>query len=86
MQAMLRMAISGIDYPRSEREFRAWFQTGEDCLDYLDWLRWGDAASLPSCGLRDKGSRAQGGRTRLAMPGLYIHSLTHCGNHLRFPR
>jgi hypothetical protein len=35
------MAKAGKDYPRSEREFRAWFQTDEDCFDYLDWLRWG---------------------------------------------
>lgn len=46
------MTRRAYDYPRSEREFRAWFQTEEDCLDYLDWLRWGDelVCSRPGCG------------------------------------
>ncbi len=48
------MVKASDDYPRSEREFRAWFQTEEDCLDYLDWLRWGDelVCSRPGCGTK----------------------------------
>ena len=31
---------AGVHYPRSAGEFRSWFGTDADCLDYLDWLRW----------------------------------------------
>ena len=31
---------AGARYPRSTGEFLAWFGTDEDCLDYLEWLRW----------------------------------------------
>ena len=30
-------------------EFQAWFATDEDCLDYLDWLRWPDGFVCPRC-------------------------------------
>jgi len=30
---------AGAHYPRSAGEFRSWFGTDADCLDYLDWLR-----------------------------------------------
>ena len=33
---------AGAHYPRSAGEFRSWFGTDADCLDYLDWLRWPD--------------------------------------------
>ena len=29
---------AGVHYPRSTGEFRAWFRTDADCLDYLEWL------------------------------------------------
>lgn len=37
------------DYPRSYREFLAWFPDDGACLDYLDWLRWPDGFSCPRC-------------------------------------
>ncbi|WP_427019162.1 IS1595 family transposase (plasmid) [Pseudarthrobacter sp. P1] len=40
---------AGVDYPRSAGEFRAWFATDADCLDYLDWLRWPDGFVCPHC-------------------------------------
>ena len=40
----------GIHYPRSTGEFQAWFRTGADCLDYLEWLRWPGGFICPSCG------------------------------------
>ena len=45
------MVKVGTVYPRSEREFRASFETEGDCFDYLDWLRWGDelVCSRPRC-------------------------------------
>lgn len=45
------MANGGAHYPRSEREMRSWFQTDDDCLNYLDWLRWGDILACPHCGV-----------------------------------
>ena len=41
---------AGGHYPRSTGEFLAWFGTDEDCLDYLEWLRWPDGFTCPSCG------------------------------------
>lgn len=32
--------LAGVHYPRSLGEFSAWFSTDDDCLDYLEWLRW----------------------------------------------
>jgi hypothetical protein len=40
----------GRHYPRSVGEFQAWFRTGSDCLDYLEWLRWPGGFTCPSCG------------------------------------
>jgi transposase-like protein len=40
----------GAHYPRSTGEFLAWFGTDEDCLDYLEWLRWPGGFTCPSCG------------------------------------
>ncbi len=37
-------------YPRSTGEFLAWFRTDEDCLDYLEWLRWPGGFACPRCG------------------------------------
>jgi transposase-like protein len=41
---------AGAHYPRSTGEFLAWFGTDEDCLDYLEWLRWPGGFACPSCG------------------------------------
>src|ERR1019366_5342958 len=38
---------AGVHYPRSAGEFRSWFGSDEDCLDYLDWLRWPDGFVCP---------------------------------------
>src|ERR1700752_2244580 len=40
----------GTHYPRSTGEFQAWFRADEDCLDYLEWLRWPGGFTCPSCG------------------------------------
>ena len=44
------MPVAGAHYPRSTGEFLAWFRTDEDCLDYLEWLRWPDGFICPGCG------------------------------------
>src|SRR6266576_4462622 len=41
---------AGVHYPRSTGEFQAWFRTDEDCLDYLEWLRWPAGFICPRCG------------------------------------
>ncbi len=55
------MPMAGEHYPRSMGEFLAWFRSDEDCLDYLEWLRWGDEFKCPDCGLV-KGWRLGDGR------------------------
>lgn len=44
------MPVAGAHYPRTTGEFLAWFGTDEDCLDYLEWLRWPDGFTCPGCG------------------------------------
>jgi hypothetical protein len=41
---------AGVHYPSSAGEFRSWFATDEDCLAYLDWLRWPEGFVCPGCG------------------------------------
>ena len=41
---------AGAHYPRSTGEFLALFRTDEDCLDYLEWLRWPGGFACPHCG------------------------------------
>jgi hypothetical protein len=45
------MATAGVHYPSSEREFRSWFQTDLDCLDYIDWLRGNGSRVCTHCGI-----------------------------------
>ncbi len=40
---------AGLHYPRSTGEFQSWFATDQDCLDYLDWLRWPQGFVCPRC-------------------------------------
>lgn len=42
--------VQGVDYPDSEGEFRSWFGTDSDCLDYLAWLRWPSGFVCQRCG------------------------------------
>ena len=42
--------VAGSDYPRTLREFNAWFADEEACLDYLARLRWPGGFSCPGCG------------------------------------
>jgi transposase-like protein len=39
-----------VDYPASTGEFLSWFASDEDCLDFLDWLRWPAGFVCPRCG------------------------------------
>lgn len=42
--------MAGRHYPSSTGELMAWFRTDDDCLDYLEWLRWPDGFVCPACG------------------------------------
>ncbi len=53
--------LASIHYPKSLGEFRAWFPTDADCLDYLEWLRWPHGFVCPSCG-HSEGWRLGDGR------------------------
>lgn len=52
---------AGTHYPRSLGEFLAWFRTDEDCLDYLEWLRWPTGFACATC-RHDGGWRLRDGR------------------------
>jgi len=59
---------AGAHYPRSAGEFRSWFGTDADCLDYLDyldWLDWPDGFVCPECG-HHGGWRVADGRYKCA--------------------
>ena len=53
---------------RSAGEFRSWFGSDEDCLDYLDWLRWPDGFVCPRCAHRG-GWKVADGRYKCAACG-----------------
>jgi len=36
-------------YPGTFEEFLDWFPTEEDCLSYLEWIRWGKGFICPVC-------------------------------------
>ena len=52
---------AGVHYPRSTGEFQAWFGTDDDCLDYLEWLRWPGGFSCPRCAQSGGWAVADGG-------------------------
>jgi transposase-like protein len=55
--------LAGRDYPRSVGELQSWFASDDDCLDYLEWLRWPDGFVCPACG-QPGGWRLGDGRLR----------------------
>ena len=55
--------MAGRHYPRSVGELRSWFGTDDDCLDYLEWLRWPDGFVCAACG-QPGGWRLGDGRLR----------------------
>ena len=52
-------------HPRTFEEFLGWFSSEEDCVKYLEWIRWPEGFVCPGCG----GSKAW--RTE--------RGLWHCG-------
>jgi len=37
-------------FPRTFEEFLEWFSTEEDCVKYLEWIRWPEGFVCPRCG------------------------------------
>ncbi len=60
---MSNTPLAGRDYPRSVGELQSWFATDDDCLDYLEWLRWPEGFVCPACG-QPGGWRLGDGRLR----------------------
>ena len=60
---MIATPVAGRHYPRSMGEFRSWFATDADCLDYQEWLRWPGGFVCPACGQLG-GWRLSDGRLR----------------------
>jgi hypothetical protein len=57
--------VAGRDYPQRLADLRAWFAADDDCLDYLDLLRWPDGFACPWCGAA-RGPRGRDGLRRCA--------------------
>ncbi|WP_444814928.1 IS1595 family transposase [Variovorax brevis] len=55
--------VAGRDYPKNWNEFLDWFSSEDDCIAYLEKLRWDGGFSCPKCGVLDEAYRAS--RTRL---------------------
>ena len=56
------MPRSGLHYPGSYAEFRAWFSDDTTCLNYLDWLRRPGGFVCPHCGCESSWEMAGGVR------------------------
>ena len=60
---------AGAHYPRSTGEFLAWFGTDEDCLDYLEWLRWPGGFACRTAVMRAGGGSPTAGWSAVTAPG-----------------
>lgn len=63
MKEALHAPVAGEDYPRTWTQFEEWFATEDDCLRYIERLRWRDGFECPRCGYRHEPYR--GSRSRL---------------------
>jgi transposase-like protein len=50
MLGVMDAPVAGRDYPRTLREFNAWFPDEAACLEYLVRLRWPGGFACPVCG------------------------------------
>jgi len=67
MDVQILAPSAGKDYPQTWNEFLDWFSTEDDCLAYLERLRWGSGFVCPKCGSIGEAYRAS--RTRLMCRG-----------------
>lgn len=61
-------------YPQTFEEFLDWFPTEEACIEYLEWIRWGNGFVCPCCG----GKKAW----RIRRKGLWV--CRKCGRQTSF--
>jgi len=67
MNEQILAPTAGKDYPQTWNEFLDWFSTEDDCLAYLERLRWGNGFVCPRCASIGEAYRAS--RTRLMCRG-----------------
>src|SRR5215216_2424713 len=67
MNEQILAPTAGKDYPQTWNEFLDWFSTEDDCLAYLERLRWGNGFVCPKCASIGEAYRAS--RTRLMCRG-----------------
>lgn len=48
-QQKINHPAGGVDYPRTLQEFDAWFSTEEECINYIQRLRWPEGFQCPTC-------------------------------------
>ena len=46
-------ATKDAPYPKTFEELLDWFPSESDCMEYLEWVRWGDGFKCPRCGCAD---------------------------------
>ena len=59
---IVKMPISGRDYPRTWDQFLDWFPDNDACLEYLEGIRWPDGFRCPQCDTVDEPYRTSRGR------------------------
>lgn len=37
------------DYPETYEEFLEWFKTEDDCIEYIERIRWSNGFMCPKC-------------------------------------
>lgn len=42
-------ATNSNPYPKDFEEFLDWFPSEKECIDYLEWIRWGERFDCPKC-------------------------------------
>jgi transposase-like protein len=46
-------ATKDAPYPKTFEELLDWFPSESDCMEYLEWVRWGDGFKCPRCECSD---------------------------------
>lgn len=49
-------------YPNDFEAFLDWFPTEQDCVSYLEWIRWQDGFTCPKCGQHSYWKQVNGDR------------------------
>ena len=70
---------AAVHFPGSSGEFRSWFGTDADCLDYVDWLRWPNGFGARCVGM----SAAGRSRRQVPVPILRRPHIGRGGHDLR---